>query len=83
MSSNGTVAVRLAGTHDGKEFSLWFATPPNQNSTTHFENLVLEAALAVSGPKKGASITVVSDGSSDASGKSVKEALTLDSIAQL
>jgi hypothetical protein len=83
VSSDGTVAVRLAGTHDSKEFLLWFATPASQNATTHFENLVLDAILAVNEPLKGESITVISDDSNKASGKSVEEALTLSSIGHL
>lgn len=41
--------MRLDGTRESKEFSLWFATPASRTATTRCESLVLEAVLAVAG----------------------------------
>ena len=83
VSADGTVAVRLAGTHASKEFALWFATPASRNATTRYENLVLDAVLAVSGALQSELVTVVTDNSNETSGKSVEDAMTLNSIAHL
>lgn len=80
VSVDGTVAVRLAGTREGEEFSLWFATPASRNATTRYESLVLEAVLACRGPGQHELVTVVTDSSNEASGKSVEQALALSSI---
>lgn len=82
VSVDGTVAVRLDGTHESKEFSLWFATPASRTATTRYESLVLEAVLAVSGPLKGELVTVVSESSTQDAGKSIEDAMTLNSIGQ-
>lgn len=82
VSVDGTVAVHLNGTHESKEFSLWFATPASRTATTRYESLVLEAVLAVIGPLEDDLVTVVTDGSSKDHGRTLEDALTLNSIGQ-
>ena len=80
VAVDGTVTVRLEGTRDGEAFSLWFATPASRTSTTRYEDLVLEAVLAASGPLKDVQVTVLSD--NEDAGDSIEDALVLNSISQ-
>lgn len=79
VADDGTVALRLGGeSASGKAFSIWFATPPNQTSTTRFEDLALRAIIAVRA--SGDPVTVRGERRGSREGRTVDDAIELMSI---
>lgn len=82
VDASGSVALRLATQKgDGEATPLWFVTVASRTSTTQFEQLVLDAVLALT-HRGGESmrVTVLSDNSDGQSGRTVEDAKTLTAL---
>jgi len=77
ITDDGTVSIRLEGQHDNREFKLWFSTPASRTATTRFENLILEAVLALGRTQGATTVTVGSETSNNESGGRLTDALPL------
>jgi hypothetical protein len=80
--ADGTVSIRLAGQPKDRDFELWFATPASRTATTRYEDLILEAVMALRRQKDPATVTVTSDTSNSESGERLADALPLRGLRQ-
>jgi len=77
VTALGTVSLRLEGERSDRPFKLWFSTAANRTSTTHFEQLVLDAVLDLSRHGTKDARVVVTSYPNTERGRSPEEALTL------
>ena len=83
ISADGNVYVRLEGRDDReRDFAIWFVTPASQSATTEFENLVLDAVLAITDRSKAPiEVAIRSNvGGNEVSGKTRERAMPLSGL---